>query len=73
MAVSAEASDENLRTYAKAEARALNVHLFDSHTTGLAQAKLVRQAAKLVKSGEDVAQILANYWLSQLKLHHTST
>ena len=53
------ALDENLRTYAKAEARALNVHLFDSHTTGLAQAKLVRQAAKLVKSGEDVAQILA--------------
>lgn len=52
------ALDENLRAYAKAEVRALNVHLFDSHTTGLAQAKLVRHAAELVKAGEDVTQIL---------------
>lgn len=52
------ALDENLKAYATENESALKIHLFDSHTTGLAQAKMVRKAAKAVNDGLSVEKVL---------------
>lgn len=50
--------DDNLRSYAALKERALEVKIFDSHTTGAAQAQMVRYAAKLALLEKSPAQIL---------------
>lgn len=51
--------DDNLRSYAALKERALEVKIFDSHTTGAAQAQMVRYAAKLALLGASPAQIIS--------------
>lgn len=50
--------DDNLRSYAALKERALEVKIFDSHTTGAAQAQMVRYAAKLALLEKSPAQII---------------
>lgn len=51
--------DDNLRSYAALKERALEVKIFDSHTTGAAQAQMVRYAAKLALLEKSPAQIIS--------------